>query len=193
MDTHAIEGASEEVGRGEHAAFFFKTNAERFAYVIPYIASGLRGGERCVYIANENTVPDVLAEFQRAGIDIGKTTAAAALSVVTKHDAYLRHGIFEPERMILDFDRDVRVALQAGFTGLRATGEMTWALDLPSALGRLCEYESALLTHWPGQLTGLCQYNETLFPATLVEKLTQCHCTVLRHGRVVRHTGTQVA
>ena len=187
MAAQATPIPCEELGLGDHAAFFFRTNPERLAFVIPYMIRGLRNNERCVYIADENTVPHILAEFKWAGIDIGQATSSGALSVVTKHDTYLRYGIFEPDKMIADLDRDVRFALQNGFYGLRVTGEMSWALDLPSALSRLCEYEQELRRHWPRQLGGLCQYNETLFPANLVEKMAGCHSVVSRDGIVVRH------
>lgn len=178
---------AEEVGLGDHVAFFFKNNAERLEIAIPYMVRGLHNGERCVYIADENTVPDIFEEFRRVGIDIGEATASGALSVVTKHDAYLRHGMFEPERMISDLDRDVRFALQNGFSGLRVTGEMSWALDLPSALTGLCDYEQDLCRRWPAELAGLCQYDETRFPAEVVQRIIGCHCVVLRDGRLLRH------
>ena len=177
---------AEELGLGDHVAFFFKTNEERLAFVIPYIVAGINNLERCVYIADENTVPEILAEFKKAGINIDAATANGALSVVTKHDTYLRHGIFDPEKMIADLDRDVRFALQNGFKGLRVTGEMSWALDLPSALSRLCEYEQELYRHWPAQLAGLCQYNESLFPREVIDKMADCHCTVVRDGNITR-------
>lgn len=178
---------TEELGLGDHAAFFFKSNEERLAFVIPYIINGLRNLERCVYIADENTVPEILAEFRSAGIDIHAATASGALSVLTKHDSYLRHGIFEPERMITDLDRDVRFALQCGFMGLRVTGEMSWALDLPFALGRLCEYEQELRRKWPAHLGGLCQYNESVFASDVRERMAGCHDVVIRDGNLIRH------
>ena len=177
---------SGEVGLGDHVGFFFKTNEERLSFVIPYIMNGLRNFERCVYIADENTVPAIRAEFERAGVDIDRATSTGALSVVSKYDTYLRHGMFEPDRMISDLDRDVRFALQNGFWGLRVTGEMSWALDLPSALGRLCEYEQELGRRWPTQLAGLCQYNETLFASDVVERMVGCHCPAVRDGKVIR-------
>jgi hypothetical protein len=183
----------EELGLGDHVAFFFKSNAERLAFVIPYTVKGLQNFERCVYIADDNTVPEILAEFKKAGIDVGAATARGALSVVTKHDAYLRHGIFEPERMTADLDRDVRFALQSGFWGLRVTGEMSWAMDLPFALSRLCEYEQELRRYWPAQLAGLCQYNESLFPSDVVERMAGCHSVVVRDGNIVRHDAHRYA
>ena len=179
----------EKLGLGDDIAFFFKSNEERLEFVIPFMIEGLRNMERCVYIVDDNTVPEILAEFKKAGIDIDAATASGALRVVTKHDTYLRHGIFDPQQMIADLDRDVRFALQHGFLGLRITGEMSWALDLPSALSRLCEYEKELYRHWPAQLAGLCQYNESLFPPDVIETMENCHCAVVRDGNIVRrHT-----
>jgi two-component system, chemotaxis family, sensor kinase Cph1 len=176
----------DEVGLGDHVAFFFKDNAERLAFVIPYMVRGLQNLERCVYIAHENKLTDISAEFKDAGVDIDAASASGALSILTTHDTYLRHGIFEPERMIADLDRDVRFALQLGFSGLRVTGEMSWALDLPFALSRLCEYEQELCRRWPVQLGGLCQYNESFFSADVVEKMAGCHSVVVRDGNIIR-------
>lgn len=187
MAKQPVSVIGEELGLGDHVAFFFKSNEERLAFVIPYMIDGLRNLERCIYIAEENTVSEILAEFENAGIDIVAATASGALSVVTKHDTYLRHGIFDPKGMITDLDRDVRFALQHGFAGLRVTGEMSWALDLPSALSRLCEYEQELYRQWPARLAGLCQYNESLFPSDVIERMANCHCVVVRDGNIVRH------
>lgn len=187
MIIQSAPGIDEQLGLGDHVAFFFKRNEERLSFVIPYMINGLRNNERCVYIADENTVPEILAEFKKVGIDIDASSASGALSVVTKHDTYLRRGIFDPEKMIADLDGDVKYALQHGFSGLRITGEMSWALDLPSALSRLCEYEQELYRHWPAQLAGLCQYNELSFPSDVIERMAKCHCTVVRDGNIERN------
>lgn len=177
----------EELGLGDHVAFFFKTNEERLAFVIPYMIKGLENLERCVYIAHENSVEDILAEFAYAGIDVDTARASGALSVLTKDETYVRNGIFEPQKMIAGFDREISSALRQGFSGLRVTGEMSWALNLPDAVIRLCEYEQELCQRWPTQLGGLCQYNESLFPSDLIETMAGCHCVVVRDGTIVRH------
>lgn len=179
--------ASEELRLGDHVAFFFKNNTERLAFVIPYMLSGLGRNERCVYIADENTVDDIFGELEQSGVDTDKAQKKGALSIITKHESYLRRGIFEPPEMIADLDRDVALALREGFSGLRVTGEMSWALDLPTALTLLCDYEEMLHRRWPGQLAGLCQYNESLFPASLIQRMIACHCIVARDGRIMRH------
>jgi len=57
--------------------------------------------------------------------------------------------------MVSDLNNEVKHSLEHGFTGLRASGEMSWALDLPSALARLIEYEERLQATWPAEF-GAC-------------------------------------
>lgn len=187
MRTESLSSVSEQLGLGDHVAFFFKRNEERLSLAIPYLIDGLRNNESCVYVADENTVPAILAEFSNEGIDIEAFTSSGALRVVTKHNTYLRHGMFDPRRMIDDLDSEVKNALHQGFVGLRITAEMSWALDLPSVLGRVCEYERDLLRSWPAQMGGLCQYNETRFPRDVIETIANSHHLVVRDGEIVRH------
>lgn len=177
----------EQLKLGDHVAFFFKTNEERLAWAIPYIAIGLQRNERCLYIADENTVFEILCRLQDAGVDVRRAQRRGALSVLTKRETYLRHGIFEPAKMISDLHSEVKYSLEQGFSGFRASGEMSWALDLPSALSRLMEYEEALQQRWPAEFGGLCQYNESLFSPDLVRRMVDIHSVVLRDDQIIRH------
>ncbi|HKS75639.1 MAG TPA: MEDS domain-containing protein [Terriglobales bacterium] len=185
--TNLARPLGHELGLGDHIAFFFKEDTERAAFVIPYMLRGLQNHELCVYITHENPVAKILDEFKDAGVDAGAAIADGALKVLTVKETYLRHGIFEPVRMIADLDDDVSTALRAGRSGLRVTGEMSWALDLPSAVSRLCYYEEVLRQRWPVKLGGLCQYDESLFPNELVERMAGCHHVVVRGGKVIHH------
>lgn len=177
---------AEELKLGDHVAFFFKANGERLAHAIPYIIRGLENNERCFYITNENTVFDILVKFRNAGVDVSAAQKKGALTVLTKRETYLRHSPFEPEKMIGDMHTQVKYSLEHGFCGFRATGEMSWALDLPSSLSRLVEYEEKLQKRWPAEFGGLCQYNETLFSPALVEKMISLHPVIYREGKIIR-------
>lgn len=181
-----MNAAVQELKLGDHAAYFFKSNAERLAFVIPYFQIGLRQNERCVYIADENSVAAIFRLLEREGVDVDKEQQRGALSVLTKRETYLRHGIFEPEKMVSDLNMEVKYSLEHGFSGLRASGEMSWALDLPSALARLIEYEEKLQASWPAEFGGLCQYDETRFPADLIERMKRIHSVYVQDGQVVR-------
>jgi hypothetical protein len=173
---------------GDHIAFFYRSKAEQLACMIPYIQIGLQRNERCLYIADDNSVPMILRKLKEAGVDVNAAQDSGALRVVTKHETYMRHGIFEPAKMINDLRREVESSLAAGYTGLRASGEMTWTLDLPSALARLMEYEANLHVEFPSQFIGLCQYDETRFSEQIISEMIQIHPKVIARGQLSEHT-----
>src|SRR5688572_17046820 len=139
----------ENLRAGDHAALFYKSRAEQFAAIVPFIAIGLKRGERCLYIADDNSVAMIINEFEKGGIDVDAAQKSGALTVSTKHHTYLRHGIFEPAKMTEELCQEVQESIRMGYPAFRATGEMTWALPLPSALAQLSDYETKLHAAFP--------------------------------------------
>lgn len=180
-----MRGNIEGIGSGDHAALFYRTRAEQFASAIPYIQIGLARGERCYYIADTNSLVLVLQAMEEAGIDVAKEQATGALTVATKHETYIKHGIFEPEKMIADLKSEVIKSLEMGYPALRATGEMTWALELPSALEQFYHYETLLDREFPSRLVGLCQYHEPSFEPKLLAHIIRTHRKVIIGGRAI--------
>jgi chemotaxis family two-component system sensor kinase Cph1 len=91
-----------QINQGDHVAFFFKTKEEQLGTVIPFIAIGLEKNEQCLYIADANTPAEIRQQLQAYGVDVDAAKKSGALSIVTKHETYLRHGSFEPHKMIID-------------------------------------------------------------------------------------------
>jgi chemotaxis family two-component system sensor kinase Cph1 len=180
-----------QIELGDHAALFYRTNAERLNIVIPFIAIGLERNEQCLYITEDNITTDIYRKLQEFGVDVVKAQEKGALSVVTKHETYLRHGVFQPEKMIVELCEAVDSAVNAGFTGLRAAGELSWALDLPSALALMITYEEALEERFYSKFAALCQYDESRFPTHLVERMKQLHPVVVCGGKVLRRPSTR--
>lgn len=177
----------EQLQAGDHVALFYRSKAEQFACVVPYIKIGLERNERCLYIADDNSAPLILRRLAEAGVDLDEAHERRALRVVTKSETYLRHGIFEPAKMISELRAEVEKALADGFTAFRASGEMTWALDLPSALAPLVEYEANLEAQFQAKFIGLCQYDETRFPQQLISEMIRIHRKVIAQGRLFEH------
>lgn len=183
MTRHYIEA----LVAGMHAGFFYRTKPEQFAVIVPFIATGLARNERCLYIADENSVRRILDVLQEAGIDVDAQQKRGALSVLTKQETYLRYGMFEPDRMIKDLAGEVRRSIACGFTAFRATGEMTWALSHASSLAQLREYEIKLDATFPKQFVGLCQFNETAFSPQTISDAIRSHPYVVGRGRSVKN------
>jgi chemotaxis family two-component system sensor kinase Cph1 len=175
----------EQISPGDHCALFFQTRVEQFHWVCPFIASGLRRAERCLYIAYENSVPLVMSKLTEAGIPVVEAQARGALHILTKQQSYQKHGMFEPARMVDDLAAEVDRALADGFAGFRATGEMTWAGETPEALLQLREYEAKLHRSFRSRLTGLCQYDETRFSPSLLSDMIRIHPKIIAKGRII--------
>jgi MEDS: MEthanogen/methylotroph, DcmR Sensory domain len=186
-----------EIQLGDHAALFYRTRTEQLDAVIPFIATGLERNERCLYIAEDNTTSEICRHLQEFGVDVPKVQKSGALSVVTKHETYLRHGVFQPDKMIDDIQNAVQAAVDDGYAGLRASGELSWALDLPSALAQMIQYEEALDEHFYSKFAALCQYDETRYPAYIFEYMKRLHPVVVSDEGLIRkpsrRTGNTVA
>ncbi len=178
----------ESLELGDHIAFFYREVAEQLEVVIPYVTDGLKKNQRCLYIADDGNVSSIAHHLEEAGVDVEAEGRRGALVVTSKGKTYLRHGVFEPRRMIAELKEEVRKSRSRGFEGLRATGEMTWALDLPSALSGLLEYELQVSIEYPTEFMALCQYDETRFAAPIVQAMAEIHPVVIRRGELHRQS-----
>jgi len=177
----------ERLRAGDHAALFYRSRAEQLAIVVPFIAIGLKRGERCLYIADDNCVATIINELEKSGVDVDGAQKSGALTVSTKHHTYLRHGIFEPAKMTADLVEQVQESIRLGYTAFRATGEMTWALSLSSALAQLSDYETKLHAAFPNQFVGMCQYDERGFSERVIADMIRIHPVVIARGRLIEN------
>ena len=71
-------------------------------------------------------------------------------------------------------------ALAEGYTALRATGEMTWALAGEPGSERLVEYESRLNHFFPdNKCYAVCQYDRRRFDSEMLLDILHTHPKVL--------------
>jgi KaiC/GvpD/RAD55 family RecA-like ATPase len=183
----------EEIELGDHAALFYRTKEEQLAAVLPFIAIGLERNEQCLYIAEDHTPAEMRRKFREFGIDVEDAEKKGALNIVTKYETYLKHGAFQPDKMIGDLCEAVQAAVDAGYAGLRAAGELSWALDLPSALAQMVKYEEELEEHYYSKFTALCQYDESRYPSYIVDRMKRLHPVLVCDGKVTRRPSARRA
>jgi len=148
--------------------------------VLSFVRSGLREGERVLYIAADRPRDQVTAELARAGGDVSDALDAERLIVGTSGDRYLADGRFTADRTIDGLRREIEVARDAGFDKMRLVGEMSWALDKGTDLRSLIEYEARV----DGMLretatAALCQYDRRLFDLVTRRATERVHPLVL--------------
>jgi signal transduction histidine kinase/CheY-like chemotaxis protein len=184
----ALDRQMGSLRQGEHLCLVYENAAEQLAAAVPFLRAGLAQGERCLYIADERTTEEVAQALTAGRVNVPGECARGALRLLTGRESYLRSGRFDPRRMIAFLGEAVAEALAAGFTGLRATGEMTWALgpEVPSEC--LTEYEALLNDFFPRQRAlGLCQYSRSRFPPAVLRDVLRTHPVAVLGGEACRN------
>ncbi len=161
---------------GDHLCLLYETAQEQVAAVVPFIKAGLVAGERCVYVADAKTFNAVRTALRKSGVGVEREEARGALVPLSKPDAFLETGQFDPQRMIAVLRRTEEEALALGFTGLRVVGEMTWVLGDTPGHERLLEFEALLNNVLPGShTTALCQYATKRFSPEVLQGVLRTH------------------
>lgn len=173
----------------DHLCLIYETRQEQFAAVIPFMFQGLERGEKCVYIADENTASEVLEAMESVGIAVEAAQKSGALSVITKKETYLREGYFDSDQMICSLQEAIDSAKKEGFTALRVTGEMTWALGGEIGVGRFLEYEAKLKYFFADHdILAICQYNRERFTCGIIRDVILTHPLVINGEMLYRNS-----
>jgi hypothetical protein len=127
---------------------------------------------RCLYLNRPAMVTGMRSSLVAGGIDVTNEVAKGSL-VLSSDDAHLIDGRFDIDRMLGMLESALDQALNDGFAGLWATGDMSAEFGPERNFSKLLDYEwrleEFLLAH--PALCGICQYHADTLPSE-----------VLRHG-----------
>lgn len=172
--------------QGDHVCMLYTTREEQMAAALEYIRGGLSRGERCLYVVGEHTIDEFRQGLRDGGIDVDREEARGALVLITKHEGHLSGGYFNPDKMISMLHTAVKDALDAGFAGLCAAGDMSWLLDEAEGSHRIAEYEARLNEFYPSSCAlGLCLYNRSKLPSATIDHGIATHPHVRVDGNIL--------
>jgi PAS domain S-box-containing protein len=161
---------------GDHLCCIYNAEGEHRALLTPYLRQGLEQNEKVLYIVDARTAEAVLEYLRQDGLDVRRFLEKGQLEILSVDEAYMRGGVFDPDRMISLLRKETDRAVKEGYRALRATGEMSWSLRGSPGSERLIEYESRLNTFLPGsRCLALCQYDRRRFPASLLLQVLATH------------------
>jgi len=149
--------------------------SEQLPVVVPFLTDSLQNNWRCLYLGSPEMVDVVDSALGNQGIDSAHETKRGAL-ILSSDRHHLSNGKFDPQRMIDMLCALIDSAVQDGFAGLSATGDMAWEFGATENFDRLLEYESKLETVFRDRpLRGICQYQRSLVPAKAVRDALVTH------------------
>jgi hypothetical protein len=126
---------------------------------------------RCLYLDSPVMVAGIRCYLAAAGIDVAQELAKASL-VLSSDQRHLIEGRFDVARMMHTLDDSLRQALDDGYNGLWATGDMTWELGPRKDFPKLLEYEWRLeefIREHPA-MSGICQYHADTLPRGVLQQ-----------------------
>jgi PAS domain S-box-containing protein len=165
-----------DLGAGDHLCCIYETEEDHRALLTPYMRQGLERGEKVLYIVDAHTAEEVLGYLEQDGVDTRPYLESGQLAMLTVDDSYMKGGTFDPDGMIDLLSSETGIALAEGYTALRVTGEMTWALKGLPGSDRLMEYEAKLNNFLPGSAClAICQYDRRRFDAGILLDVLTTH------------------
>ena len=161
---------------GDHLCCIYETEEEHRSIVTLFLRTGLERGEKAIYIVDAHTSETILGYLRNDGLDVDPYLAGGQLVLLTRHETYMREGVFDPQGMIALLRHETQQALAEGYPALRVTGEMTWALRGLAGSERLIEYEAELNEFFPGSRSlAICQYDRRQFDPGVLLNVLRTH------------------
>ncbi len=162
--------------QGDHLCLIYDSVAEQDAALVSFFKGGLAAGERCLFVGHLANGRRIERALRVAGVRIGGEIDRGAVVLLTEREMWLPHGRFEPGELLDVLRQAEQQALDDGFSGLRASWDMTWVLDGNPDSARLVELEAQLNRFLSGSHTcALCRYPRSHASAELVEDVLRTH------------------
>ena len=165
---------------GDHICAIFDDHAQQMAIMGGFIAAGLQGGQRCLWVSPRESADALRVALTEIGGDLATLEASGQLLIISEVEFYLQDGIFEPERT-LDLLRTLLQDNQReGYGTMRVASDVSWLRE-----GRLdpelWESFEARLTREVGglPLVMVCQYAQRQVSGSLLVAALRTHPAVI--------------
>lgn len=148
--------------------------------ILPHLAAmaseRLNDNYRCLYLNSPAMVAGMRCYLAARDIDVEREIAKGSL-VLSSDQNHLLDGRFDVDRMLRTLEEAVAQALQDGYKGLWASGDMTWEFGPENNYAKLVEYEQRLddLFHRQAALSGICQYHKDTLPPKCLQQGLRLH------------------
>lgn len=172
----------------QHLCVIYETLDQQYSVAVPFLKIGLDRGEKCFYVADEDTTASILKAMRAQDVEVDAAIEKGMLTMAVKGQTYMKRGYFDPIEMITYWEGNVSEAKAAGYPAVRFAGEMTWALGGDPGTEKLIEYEAHLnrfLAKYDAVC--LCQYDKKRFSTEIILQVLRTHPLVIYGGRVCKN------
>jgi hypothetical protein len=177
--THA---GYDDIHRGHHICLPFEADTEKLEAVASFLIEGLTQGKRCLFVGTAEELAQLGEPVEAAGICLTQARSRGRLVFLTREEAYLTDGAFDPAAVLGRIESYIRGAMADGFTGLYATGELMY-VPSEEVWRRIVWYEAQINEEFARlPITSMCRYPRSVVPACRVQDVLRTHPTAIVRG-----------
>ena len=178
----------ENLDEGMHICTFFRSSAERYRVLMPFIREGIEQGDRALHIINPSLRSEHAQRIAEAGIDAARAEGEGRLEIIGWDEVQLRRGGFNQSVTLGLFPVLLNDGRARGFAATRLIVDMAWMVNDPRAVDQQLEYECRLNLALPkaGDIV-MCSYDLDKVDAAMVIAAMRTHPVVLIGGIVQRN------
>ncbi|MDT8310314.1 MAG: MEDS domain-containing protein [Methylophaga sp.] len=162
-----LEGMSIEYG--SHLCTVYETDKGIIKLSIPFLADGLRNGDKCYLIASETRQSIILEHLAHVYPDID--------TAIKNKRLVMFEGITDSVKLYEYFETEFLSATQSGDNYIRVLGDMAWAvekkMDIDELMSFEMKYNHSLCRKFPA--ISLCQYDARKFSGTEILNVLKNH------------------
>jgi hypothetical protein len=161
---------------GDHSCFPFDCDPASRSFTTDYVANGLRRGNKVVLLT-EGLAPDDLQAVLAAQLpQVSRAVVDGQLQIRPCAEVQLAGGVFDPDRMIREFNGVVDECRRDGYTGLWVSVDMTWSLTDAPGVDLLPAFEASANAWFVGRpVAAVCQYDRRRFSTSVIEQACGAH------------------
>ena len=152
------------------------------SHKLPVLAAMIKNkmdeGYRCLYLNSPPMVAGIRSYL--AAMDVNVASEVAKARLVLSSELTSPGKGFNIDSMLLKLEDALDQALNDGYKGLWATGDITWEFGPEKDFSKLLEYELRLdeLFQRRPEIQGICQYHRDSLPAEAMRE------SLLAHGKI---------
>ena len=174
---------------GIHIAGLYENVAERDEIVMGFLHAGEVNGDLQFYAPAERSMDNFKQAYCHNHPDSCQHLENPEIfQLSTPQSLYYPEGVFSPWTMDENLNRFYRQSQKKGLRNVRATAEMTWALEAVPGTEHLMAYESRLNYFIPGKpWISICLYNITKFDGATIMNVLRTHPYTLNGGVITEN------
>jgi hypothetical protein len=174
---------------GTHICGLYENERERDEIIFGFLKKGFMDGDLLLYCPVERTADEFYRDFSIYCPHCkDKLHDSNHFDLQTAKELYYPNGVFDPWHMDKALNSYYAYSQTKGRRNVRATAEMSWALDTIPGVDYLMAYEARLNYFIPGKpWISICMYNITKFSGAMIMNVLRTHPFTISQGIITQN------